>query len=202
MITYLKVLCAITFVVILSSDQTRAATLTIVDGALNGATDVDVDGILYDVEFLDGTCGELFQNCDETADFTFQSFRAATNASVALLDQVLVDSAEGNFDSTPSLTSGCSDFSFCFVFTPFQNVTGNVDTTFAGNSFIESNDDVTSFAFAVSLSDDFSDRSERVWASWSAAEQASVVPLPAAGWLLLTAASCLFALRRFTPNAA
>ena len=53
------------------SATASAATLNVVGGQLMGASGVDVGGILYDVEFLDGTCIDLFSGCDESADFDF-----------------------------------------------------------------------------------------------------------------------------------
>ena len=73
-----------------------------------GASGVDVGGTFYDVQFLDGTCIDLFNGCDDTSDFTFQTVASATLAGQALLDQVLVNSvAFGQFDDIPSLTNGC-----------------------------------------------------------------------------------------------
>ena len=97
-----------------------AATLNIVNGQLLGASGVDVDGTLYNVEFLDGTCIALFNGCDESTDFTFQSEATADAAGAALMDQVFLDSALGLFDSNPELTAGCSNtFPSCFVMTPY-----------------------------------------------------------------------------------
>ena len=86
----------------------QAATLNVVAGQLMGASGVDVGGTFYDVQFLDGTCIDLFNGCDDTSDFTFQTVASATLAGQALLDQVLVNSvAFGQFDDIPSLTNGC-----------------------------------------------------------------------------------------------
>lgn len=93
---------------------------------LLGASGVDVDGTLYNVEFIDGTCIELYDGCDELADFTFQSFAAAQAASQGLLDQVFLDTPVGLFDSDPGLTNGCQlqppDILHraCGAMTPFQ----------------------------------------------------------------------------------
>ena len=45
-----------------------AATLNVVDGQLMGASNVSVDGSLYDVQFLDGSCIDLYNGCDEVSD--------------------------------------------------------------------------------------------------------------------------------------
>jgi len=98
--------------------ESHAANLNVVEGQLLGASDVIVDGSLYDVEFLGGTCIVLFNGCDDASDFTFQSQAAAISASQALLDQVFLDGASGSFDSGPQLSLGCSDSTVCHVLTP------------------------------------------------------------------------------------
>ena len=112
-------LLLVTFVLRSSAD---AATLLVNgSGILTGATGVDVDGTLYDVEFVDGTCVALFDGCDSVTDFTFSSEADALAASQALLDQVFLDTAQGDFDADPGLTSGCinTTFGVCEVWTPF-----------------------------------------------------------------------------------
>ena len=55
-------------------------------GILTGATDVDVDGTLYDVQFLDGSCISLFDGCDNaTDDFAFTTNADALVAAQARL---------------------------------------------------------------------------------------------------------------------
>jgi hypothetical protein len=97
----------------------QAATLNVVAGDLRGASGVDVGGTFYDVQFLDGTCIDLFNGCDALSDFTFNSLASATLASQALLDQVFLDGAEGNFDTVPSLTRGCGNPQNCISLTPY-----------------------------------------------------------------------------------
>ena len=98
----------------------QAATLNVVAGQLMGASGVDVGGTFYDVQFLDGTCIDLFNGCDDTSDFTFQTVASATLAGQALLDQVLVNSvAFGQFDDIPSLTNGCELTSSCLSLVPW-----------------------------------------------------------------------------------
>ena len=92
---------------VLMASGAQAATLNVVDGQLMGASDVLVDGNLYDVQFLDGTCIGLYNGCDEISDFTFQTLTSASLASQALLERVFLDGPAGTFDSSPSLTHGC-----------------------------------------------------------------------------------------------
>jgi hypothetical protein len=100
-------------------------TLDIVGGQLLGAFDVDLNGSLYDVTFVDGTCVGLFDGCDESSDFFFQDYASAEDASRALLDSVFSDIYQyphplGTFDSDPGLTSGCSYSNYCEIYTPYD----------------------------------------------------------------------------------
>ena len=111
-------------VLVLMASGAQAATLNVIGGQLMGASDVLVDGSLYDVQFLDGTCIDLYNGCDEASDFTFQTFAASLLASQALLDQVFLDGVSGLFDSVPNLTAGCNtglepeNVTECSAFTP------------------------------------------------------------------------------------
>jgi hypothetical protein len=91
-------------------------------GELTGANGVLVNGTLYNVEFIDGSCAALYNGCDEVSDFLFQSLEAAQAASQALLDQVFLDGGTSAtaYDSTPTLTAGCDVFFFCEVMTYYQ----------------------------------------------------------------------------------
>jgi hypothetical protein len=102
----------------------QSATLSVVGGQLHGASDVLVDGSLYDVQFHDGTCIDLYNGCDEASDFTFQTATAAFSATIALLNQVFSDGPLGLFDSDPTLTEGCLSSAiptggYCAISTPF-----------------------------------------------------------------------------------
>jgi len=99
----------------------QAAPILLVDGSgrLTGATGVDVEGAIYNVEFVDGTCIVVFSGCAAT-HFAFTTVEGALAASQALLDQVFVDGAAGSFDSVPSLTVGCTWRNECRFVTPFR----------------------------------------------------------------------------------
>jgi len=125
-----KFILAVVLVLVASSAQ--AATLNVVGGQLLGASDVLVDGSLYNVEFLDGTCIDLYSGCDDVSDFTFQTQAAALLAAQALLDQVFLDGAD-LFDTNPELTFGCVDTGLCEAGTPYVfDVFGDVAVYFAG----------------------------------------------------------------------
>lgn len=85
-------------------------------GILQGATGVNVNGTLYNVTFVDGSCAQTFTGCDQNSDFQFQTKNDAMAAGQALLIQSFLDGPFGNFDTRPDLTAGCQGNSgFCFV---------------------------------------------------------------------------------------
>jgi hypothetical protein len=101
-----------------------AVTLNVSGGQLLGASDVDVLGFSYDVEFVNGTCFDLFDGCDGYSDFIFQDGQAASAASLALLDQVFLDDSTDtfiDFDSYAHLTFTCNDSVSCSFYTPFAS---------------------------------------------------------------------------------
>lgn len=174
----------------IGSSTCTAAILRISDGILTGAFDVDVSGTLYDVEFNDGTCADLFTGCDSLTDFTFTTGTLAIAASQALLDQVFVDGLQGNFDSSPRFIRGCSDNTgqgFCSVFTPVDFLVNNY---LAQNSSIEAGDLVRA-AFTLS-GENLSIYDTTVYAVWSphgtttGPIPSSAVPIPSSAALLVT----------------
>lgn len=129
-----------------------SVVLDIQGGQLHGATGVIVNGNSYDVSFQEGSCFDLFNGCDEASDFffpvpdrqlsTYQNSEAFA-ASQALLDQVFIDSALGQFDSDPTLTYGCDNGNVCDVLNPVFPLSINIiafDAIFSGNSALESVD--------------------------------------------------------------
>ncbi len=174
----------------------QAATLQIDDttGQLLGADGVDVDGVLYDVDFLEGSCAALFNGCDASDDFTFSTEVTALAAASALQAQVFLDGPAGMFNSVPSLTNGCEDAIVCGVYTPFapSEIVVQVDVAIfqnivGGTGFTSSNDFL--------LGEDTTLSPAIVYASWDIS-QATVVPLPASGWLFLSGLAGLFFVKR------
>ena len=108
----------------------NAVTLHVnANGTLTGASNVDVGGTLYDVQFLDGSCVDVFTDCDNAAeDFVFTTSESAMSAAQALLDQVFTDSALGLFDFHPELTNGCTETIECGVITPYAMAEGYAGT--------------------------------------------------------------------------
>jgi hypothetical protein len=154
-----------------------AATLDVRGGILYGAGGVLVNGTLYDVSFVDGTCVGLFSGCDSPLDLPFPSGAAAAAASQALLDQVFLDGPLGAFDSNPTLTLGCEaafQIGACSVFTPFDTLVNNA---LADNSSVEAFDAVRA-AFTLA-GEDLTPYGTVVYGVWTVA----VVPEPATALL-------------------
>lgn len=185
------------FLLLIWTAAAKAVTLNVdFSGQLRGASGVDVAGVLYDVEFEEGSCNELFGGCDTDADFPFATPEAARQASLALLDQVFLDGPSGEFDTSPELTFGCSLTSFCFVLTPFEIAPGGPGIVFVDlvrnrdSSSPSIIDGATRTEWLSPLSTAGDDRV--VYATW----EMSVIPVPGGGFLLVTGLCCLAAYRR------
>jgi len=109
---------------------------------LVGARNVLVSERYYDVVFRMGTCRDLFSGCESTTDFFFTYDFSGENpadneaelASVALLDQVLIDGPDGPFDTFPELTFGCPlGPRYCLIMTPAGFERGQVCSVAAAN---------------------------------------------------------------------
>lgn len=130
----IKLVCALLITAWVSSSQ-ATVILDIENGNLLGAKNVLVDGTLYDVRFLDGTCITLFSGCNESSDFVFNTESKADLAAQALSTQVFTDTV-GLFDSEPTLTAGC-ELPFrdiCRIATPYQNLGSIVDAGLFDNT--------------------------------------------------------------------
>lgn len=90
-------------------------------GVLTGALGVNVEGSLFDVRFVDGTCVSAFDGCNSLSDFDETSSSQALKLGQAMRDQVFVDDPLGDFDTDPSKTLGCesTSFGFCRAYIPY-----------------------------------------------------------------------------------
>jgi hypothetical protein len=160
------------------SASASAATLNVVGGQLVGASGVDVLGSLYNVEFVDGTCIDLFTGCDDPSDFTFNTQAQATLASEALLDQVFLDGTY-NFDSEPALTSGCYAPDDCYAETVFATDGTDWSSISADNSVVEIVDGLVLYYGA--LPTDMTGNPYEVFARWTPVPEPSTASLLALG---------------------
>ncbi len=178
----------------------EAAMLHIENGQLTGATGVQVGLDVYDVEFLDGTCIEIFSGCNDISDFLLTSMEAEM-ASTALLRQVF----NFKFDSDPSLTFGCENSAIfygpspCSVLTPYKQLisvgrpaesVGVIETVNRHNRLIKDilTGELKPSPPDVVLSDATFSRtsytgSRHVWAQWSVP---AAVPVPNSVLLMAT----------------
>lgn len=155
------------------ASSAQAATLNVQGGQLVGASGVDVSGTIYNVEFIDDSCVNIFSGCDEVSDLDFQTAASADAAAQALLDQVFL----GNFDSDPTLTIGCNLSTQCNAAIPYAAGNGSVFTRRAGN-FV--NTDIVGNNGGITNNFDLSQSSSSVYAKFTVAP----VPVPAAVWFM------------------
>jgi PEP-CTERM motif len=184
-------------VLVLSSVPAIAATQIVGGGVLTGATGVNVDGKLYNVSFVDGTCISVFGGCDSDSDFVIPKANTF-DAAQALLDQVFT----GEFDIAPNLTAGCDLPEICFVMVPTHLETaaefqpGTVFLGIAENcDASECTDSVASEFRATNLG---TDRGGEVWAKFSSA----AVPEPSTWAMMLIGFGAVGAAARRRKNAA
>ncbi len=109
----LVAVCAVS----MASGVSATVILNEVGGTLLGASNVQVGDFLYDVNFVDGSCAGLFDGCDDTSDFDFQTLDDAVAAGSALLEQVLI----GRFDFEYFDVAGCAVNAneVCIALVPF-----------------------------------------------------------------------------------
>jgi hypothetical protein len=187
----LKVLSAALVLVAFPRWSGATPMLQVVNGELTGATEVSVNGVLYNVQFVDGTCIELFTGCDQPGDFTFTTQADALAATAALFAQVFVDGADGEFDANPELTSGCTSLSQCWAMTPFANpASGSV---IAGVALNSNGFDPAPFPAVMSADFDsvipFANLDTRVFVQWTPVPEPATLVCVAMGVLALAAAS-------------
>jgi hypothetical protein len=174
-----KLLGAFLLMVFWLGAANAAVVLQVNGGILQGATGVDVNGTLYDVQFRDGTCVEIFSGCDSLADFTFTTAGPANAAAQALL--------------SPSLINGCADNTgqgFCAILTPVDFLVNNIVTQ---NSNQESSDLVKA-AFTLNT-ENLTIFNTVVYAVWTP-QAVSAIPEPSTAALLLAGLAALVMVRR------
>ncbi|WP_299850721.1 VPLPA-CTERM sorting domain-containing protein [uncultured Roseovarius sp.] len=179
-----RLLVALSFLLLPLSAS--AATLT-----RTGATDVNVSGTFYNVEFLTGTCAAIFSGCDDASDFGLDA--TSIFAAVFALETLINNTPD--IDADISIT-GCSETrqrENCQIVNPYAEFTvdGRVKTARIEN-YIQSEDDSDGsyFSCCVRADTDLSNDLE-TYARWTLSSEnpqpATVVPLPASALLMITA---------------
>jgi len=156
-------------------------------GELLEARDVNVNGTLYRVEFLEGSCFGLFSGCDQTSDFAFQTEADALAAAQALLDTVLLSLGGLNWDLEPALIRGCEDIIVCDVLIPWSVPLPSIGVAVARNGAISVPDAALSGFFPDGLLFTAADT------TWAVFTPTSVVNVSEPGTLTLLAAVIGFA---------
>ena len=161
---------------------------------LVGATGIEINGEVYQVQFADSSCILLFNNCDETTDFFFPDAQSGLEANLALLEQVLLDLPSGLFDSEPELTRGCYSHIQCSIVTPIGSVAPQLEM-FPAVFLINKKDqrsDIHTGSGSTFRASDFGLRNSSAdtltYAIWSRDGGANVsVPVPASLFLFSSA---------------
>ena len=169
---------------VFSVSGVAAATLNVIDGQLLGASGVYIGGSRYDVNFVDGTCIDLFAGCDDGGDFDFNTPWQGHDAAQALIDQVFVDGPAGMFNSNPELTVGCEGSStICRIIIPHTIVSG---TALFLSALTRNNDEGAGAVGWAYIPNDFDTSIYDIKTFAQFTQTLSGVPLPSAFWLFGT----------------
>jgi len=166
-----------------STEAQAAPILNIVDGELRGASGVLVGSTLWDVAFVDGTCAQAFDGCDDAAsNLAFTDHSDAYAAALALLDQVFLDSPLGMFDSQPELTAGCESVDRCVAIIPYWigYTEGYGWETLSAGAWNNSGEDRATSGGFLQLTSDLAQQEALTWAVFS-----NPVPIPEPSTALL-----------------
>jgi len=141
---------ALTSAILLVSSFVNAGIIyDVQNGTLMGASGIEINGEIYSVSFVDGSCETAYVGCDSNL-FDFTTVGTAEMAFNALIDQVFLDavSVNGviyNFDTNFNLTNGCAYSGLCEIWVPYERVSDtNVKSVWGYNHSNEANDRIMS----------------------------------------------------------
>lgn len=171
----------------IASSANAATFITDANGQLTGIQGIEYRGSLYDAEFVDGRCTELFSGCNDLSDFTFQSSRDAGGIANLLKNDIIQNTAEGMFDSNPALTLGCTFSVQCEMIIPFGfTPTGE----FRYAAFLNGRTDTVIFG-ALPPTRNLALEGTRTFARFSLASAPNAVPEPSTWAMLLLGFFCV-----------
>lgn len=187
----------------------NAATITrAANGLMTGATSINVAGVLYDVEFLSGSCNSLFNDC---TGFQFTTPESGETASLALYNQVLLEGFSDGAGSTiytprygapaglfvtpgECCLDGIVDVTILIPFVSSDLSSGNPWGEPGTGAFLLQDDEIVSATNGISPYGAGSAAVPSVYVNWTL----SAVPLPAAAWLFISAIAGLAGAKRLT----
>lgn len=158
------------FLLICVAPTYATPVLIVESGQLMGANNIEVNGNLYDVEFVNGSCQALYNGCDDNSDFLFTNGLDYWSAMTALNETVLIN----DFDTNPNLTNGIDLFGRTgYIVLPYSVSFGFIEVIKLGNGIQEYDDIVHFDTWTPDL--DTNQYGHHVYAVFSAAS----VPTPA-----------------------
>lgn len=105
---------------ILLSAGAHAVPIITTDGAgqVTGATGLELDGMTFKMEFRDGTCEEVYGECNSDDDFVIAGTAGTTHYDLLPVFFNAFIASDGPLDSIdhlPDLAVGCSDSRVCNI---------------------------------------------------------------------------------------
>lgn len=189
-------------VLALTSNALEAGAATLVrngDGDVTGATGLLIDGALYDVDFVNQRCRDLFAGCRGEGPFPFTTEAAAIEAGQAIRDQVFRNET-GALQMTIDEFAPC--IGGCYVLVPYALVpSGTQFLSVIVGLFDNPHRTIGPVAIGYGLPITYAPVGRYPYAVFSAPYPVPQIPVPASGLMLATAAGALGAARRFRPAA-
>ena len=141
-------------VLIAISFNAQSALILNSDGLVSSISGIEANNTIYQVDFIDGTCFELFEECDSEIDFIFESEAQALAAGTAMLQQLndygapLI--AGGALNGEPGGV-GCNLVGSCEYVIPYQLVgLDGVEVVVVQNQTGDTPDSIFGAAFHIS----------------------------------------------------
>ncbi|MDH5181279.1 MAG: PEP-CTERM sorting domain-containing protein [Gammaproteobacteria bacterium] len=168
---------------LVSSSVNAVSVYEMTNGQLTAITEVDVNGVLYDVRFANGSFDSIYGT---PANLTFTNSAdafAASNALLSMLGTNIVgsDGLVYDFEANTSLVNGCANYVYCDMLTTYGLFVDTLGNERAAHVYARNFYDVASdFSMTGSLIRSTTTAAWSTYAVWTAS-----VPTPEAGSLML-----------------